>query len=72
MSGIVNGATSLSLSFAYDSNNQGGRTPSGNAPITAVAIGLSGSQFVKASGVITRSTGNSISLIAPLERNYSN
>lgn len=70
MSGMVSSLTSITHTFAYDTNTQGGRTPATDAGIIGVAIGTSGAQFVKASGVITRSTGNSISLVSPLERNY--
>lgn len=71
MSDNVSGRSSVQLSFDYDGNNQGGRTPATDANITAVAIGLSTGQFVSATGTITKSTSNSISLVAPLERNYA-
>lgn len=58
-------------SFNYDSNVQGGRTPEVNAAITAVGLGLSTGQYVTATGVIARSTANSITLTASLERNYA-
>jgi len=72
ISGVIGGASSASKSFNYDGNVQGGRTAGVDAPITAVAIGLSTGQFVKATGTIERSTANSISLVAALERNYQN
>jgi hypothetical protein len=72
MSGTVSGASSVSLSFAYDTNVQGGRTAGTDAAITVVAIGLSTGQYVKATGTITRSASNSVSLVASLERNYEN
>ncbi len=72
MSGKINGQTSYQKTFAYDTNTQGGRTVYTQAPITAVAIGLSTGQFVKATAPIDRSIANSVSLIAPLERNYQN
>lgn len=72
MSGAISGASSVSLTFNYDGNTQGGRTAGTNAPVTAVAIGLSTGQYVSAAGTIERSTANSISLVAALERNYSN
>lgn len=66
--------------FNYDGNNQrsGGTYNSGSgsqgtdAPITVVGIGLSTGQFVRATGNIAKSTGNSVSLVAALERNYAN
>jgi hypothetical protein len=72
MSGKVNGSTSVQKTFAYDSNNQGGRTAGTDAPVTAVAIGLATGQFVKATTTIGRNIANSVSLVAPLERNYQN
>lgn len=73
MTGDVDGAASVAHTFAYASNIQRGAASAGvDAPITCVAIGLSTGQFVKATGTITRSVSNSVSLVAPLERNYSN
>jgi hypothetical protein len=65
-------AASIGFTFDYDGNVQGGRTPATNAPVTVVAIGLSTAQFVKTTSTIERSTANNISLVAALERNYSN
>ena len=42
-----------------------------DAPVTIVAIGLSLAQYVVATGTIT-SSGLTASLVAALERNYSN
>jgi len=77
MTAGVSGASSVQLTFAYDTNEQRGNTapnesPADDALITCVAIGLSTGQFVKATGTIAKSTANSVSLVAPLERNYSN
>lgn len=58
-------------SFAYTSNDQGGRTADQPADITAVAIGLVEGQYVRTTGTIARSVSNTISLIAALERNYT-
>jgi hypothetical protein len=68
----ISGSSSIQFDFDYDNNVQGGRTAGTDADITVVAIGLSTGQFVSATGTITRSTTNTISLVAPLERNYSN
>jgi hypothetical protein len=62
----------VTFTFNYDNNTQGGRTAGTDAAVTIVAIGLGGAQYVKATGTITRSTSNSFSLVAPLERNYRN
>lgn len=73
MTDDVNGASSIQLTFAYDTNIQRGagsaQTP---APITVVAIGADTSQYVKTTTTLTKSTANSASLVSALERNYSN
>lgn len=70
--GDVNGNSSVQFDFDYDNNVQGGRSNGTDANITVVAIGLQTGQYVSATGTITRSTQNSVSLVAPLERNYEN
>lgn len=72
IAGNISGQTSIQKTFNYDGNTQGGRTPGTDADITVVAIGLTTGQYVKATGQIQRSTTNSISLVAALERNYQN
>lgn len=73
MSGSVSGQTSIQLSFDYDNNVQRGAASAGvDAPITVVAIGLQTGQYVKSEGTISKSTANSISMVASLERNYLN
>lgn len=74
MTGTIGGVSSISRTFDYDGNIQGDRViaPPTDVDITAVAIGLETGQFVKATGTIAKSKANSISLVAPLERNYSN
>lgn len=71
IAGSIGGAPSVSFDFAYDSNAQGGRTPATDASIVLVAIGLQTAQFVRFDGTITRTTGQTFSLVAALERNYS-
>lgn len=71
MSGNVSAQSSIQLTYDYDGNVQRGNASAGtNAPVTAVAIGLETAQYVIATGTITRSISNTISLVAPLERNY--
>lgn len=72
MSVDISGQSSITFTFNYDGNVQGGRTAATDANVTAVAIGLNTGQYVSATGTITRSTANSISLVAALERNYLN
>lgn len=65
---IQGNITSSSVSFTYDYDGEGGT----DKAVTVVAIGLSKAQYVMATGTITRSNANSISLTAALERNYKN
>ena len=72
VAGLIAGQNQVQFDFDYDGNVQGGRPPATDANITVVAIGLDTSQHVLARGTIERSTSNSVSLVAPLERNYEN
>jgi len=72
IAGNVTGASSVTKTFNYDGNVQGGRTAGTDADVTVVGIGLSTGQYVKATATIGRSTTNSVSLVAALERNYLN
>jgi hypothetical protein len=71
ISGAIPGATQ-NYNYAYDGNIQRGAASAGaDAPVTIVAIGLSLAQYVIATGTITN-TGLTASLVAALERNFSN
>lgn len=62
------------FNYAYTADDTNGRTTGANAAdtnITIVALGLETGQYVTTTGDIT-STGATFSLVAPLERNYSN
>jgi hypothetical protein len=72
ITGTVSAASSVSWTFDYDNNTQGTRTAGTDADVTAVALGLQTGQYVKATGTIAKSKSNSLSLVAALERNYSN
>ena len=73
MTGSTYGVTTIVKTYDYDGNEQrGAGSKAKDAPITVVAIGLDSAQFVKATSTILRSTSNSVSLVAALERNYSN
>jgi hypothetical protein len=72
MSGSVAAQSSIQHTFDYDNNVQGGRSSGTDADVTVIGIGLNTGQYVKAVGTIERSTTNVVSLIASLERNYSN
>lgn len=69
----ISWASTITLTYNYDGNVQRWAASAGlNAPITVIGIGLTTWQYVSATGTITRSISNSISLVAPLERNYLN
>lgn len=72
ISGNISGSASISFTFDYDGNVQGGRTAGTDAAVTLVALGLDTAQYVIAEGTISRSTANSITAVSALERNYSN
>jgi hypothetical protein len=72
ITGTVGGSASISFSFAYDTNTQGGRTSNTDALITLVAIGLDKAQYVSTEHLITKTVGQNISLVSSLERNYRN
>ena len=76
LSGLVGGNPTIGFDFDYDGNVQQGRAPATDAnpdvDVTVVAIGLDSAQYVSATSTIGRASGQTISLVAPLERNYSN
>ena len=72
ISGSIGGNATIAFDFDYDGNTQGGRTAGTDAAVTVVAIGLDTAQYVSATATIGRATGQNISLVAPLERNYDN
>ena len=73
MAASVGGVSSITATFAFDTNVQRGSGSAGtDAPITVMAIGLSTGQYVVATATIQRSTANVVSLVAALERNYAN
>jgi len=74
ITGSVSGNAAIGFTFDYDGNVQQGRsiTPAADVGVTVVAVGLNGAQYVTATATIGRASGQKISLVAPLERNYSN
>ena len=72
ITGNVAGASSISFDYDYDGNVQGGRTAGTDADVTLVSSGLTTAQYVKATGTIVRSNANNFSMVAALERNFSN
>jgi hypothetical protein len=70
--GVI-GASSTTFDFDYEANVQGGRTADTDATIVIRAIGTDKAQFVETDPlVITKNTGLAFSVVAALERNYSN
>ena len=67
----VGGQAAIPFSFAYDNNTQGGRTAGTDADVVVVALGTDGAQYVRATATIGKATGQNISLVAPLERNFT-
>lgn len=73
MANNISGNTSFSRSYNYDGNVQRGASSANTAaPVTVVGIGLSTGQYVQANTTILRTTTNSVTLTAALERNYAN
>jgi hypothetical protein len=62
----------LNFTFDYDNNAQGGRTPGTDADVTIVGIGEDQAQYIQTTLTIERVNNNVASLVAALERNYSN
>jgi len=73
ITGVTSGTSFSDFDYDYANNVQRGNSSSGTtAPVTVVAIGYDTAQYVKTTGSIIESTTNSVSLVAALERNYSN
>lgn len=69
IAGVITGA-SIAFTFDYDGNIQGGRTPGLDAAVTIVAGNAGSAKPVVATGLITRSKGNSFTLTAEADRAY--
>lgn len=67
--GTISGA-SISFTFAYDSNTQGGRTAGTDAIVTVVAGNAGSAKPVVTQYTITRATGQNITLTAEQDRAY--
>lgn len=73
ITGTITGGE-INFTFAYDTNTQGGRSvftaPGGNVPVTVVAGNKGVAKPVVATGVIDRSKGIVIGLVAEQDRAY--
>lgn len=67
--GTISGS-SISFTFAYDSNVQGGRTAGTDAMVTVVAGNAGSAKPVVTNYTITRATGQNITLTAEQDRAY--
>lgn len=69
---VAGQGSTFSFTYSYDEDTTGGRsiTPAADVDVVAVAIGLDTGQYVKSAVTPIKSTGASISLVAPLERNF--
>lgn len=64
--------TTIAFDFDYDNNVQGGRTSGTAAAVIVRVLGTDVAVNSEGSSSVTRATGQSISVTAPLERNYVN
>lgn len=71
IAGTVSGG-SIGFTFDYDGNVQGGRTAGTDAPVVVVAGRPGFAKPVVAAGVLSRSKGITIALVAEADRGYSN
>lgn len=72
ITGAISG-TSIAFDYDYSNNVQRGATSAGeDAPVTIVALGHDGAQWVEATGTITQATGLQFNVNAGDELNYLN
>jgi len=64
-------ASGIAWTFDYDNNEQGGRTKGLSADVVVVAQGLNGATWTSTEYTITRTAGQTITVTADDERNYS-
>lgn len=63
-------ASSIDFTFDYDGNVQGGRTAGTDAAVTLIGIRPGYGKFAVATGLLTRSKGIALSLVAEADRVY--
>lgn len=70
ITGTISGS-SISFTFDYDANVQGGRTAGTDAAVTLIGIRPGSGKYVAASGTLTRSKSIALSLVAETDRVYA-
>ncbi len=70
ISGTIS-AASIAFDYDYDGNAQAGFTPGTDRPVTLIGIRPGSGKFVVATGLLTRSKGISLSLVAEQDRVYA-
>jgi hypothetical protein len=74
----LSAGTTFKLAYAFDNNSQKDRlnkvggTDADNVALTVRAIGLDNGVFAEQTATVTRQNINAVSLVSPVERNYSN
>lgn len=70
IAGTISGS-SVSFTFDYDGNTQGGFTAGTDRPVTLIGIRPGSGKFVAATGTLTRSKSIALSLVAEQDRVYA-
>lgn len=70
ITGTISGA-SISFTYDYDGNVQGGFTGGTDRPVTLIGIRPGGGKFVASTGLLTRSKAINLSLVAEVDRVYA-
>lgn len=69
ITGVISGP-SVSFTYDYDANVQGGFTGGTDRPVTLIGIRPGGGKFVASTGLLTRSKTINLSLVAEVDRVY--
>jgi len=70
--GNLDGQSRFNLTYAFDNNSQKDRETSQPFTANVRALGLGSGQWVETTATISQVNTNSISVVSPVERNYSN
>jgi len=70
IAGTISGS-SISFTYDYDNNTQGGFSGGTDRPVTIIGIRPGSSKFVAATGTLTRSKTIALSLVAEADRVYA-